>query len=213
MARQTTLTDYLNTRAAGWVSPRGGFERESDAEQYRKLRATGEQFDPNPEELSYSRQVTPYPARRQAEGCATVRITVEKDYEGNVTAYAYRNTDGKRLGKVATKQIGAKTLAVKWSSLLRGGESLYPGFTPPEEDFTRCGIGPRLYEAIAQYACAKKMRMASDTTLLAPSKAFWEKQARKGLAVKRGGRYYLRSACGAVRAGLNGVKPKKRRKG
>lgn len=47
------------------------------------------------------------------------------------------------------------------------------------------GIATMLYEQAAKFACSKGLYLASDETLKTGSRGFWEKQRKKGRAIKK----------------------------
>jgi len=48
--------------------------------------------------------------------------------------------------------------------------------------YPRCGYGTKLYEKFLEVACAKGLKLSSDTTRSEASEGFWQKQVRKGRA-------------------------------
>ena len=207
--------------------------QEAWASEFPRPLATEEEaarFNPQgPSRLEYSVQA--YPSARGAEmglKCPVFRVAVKTESDGGekyVIAVALRN-DGRRMGIVKAKLInadrdGTPLAAVSWSSLLDGGSTLNydRAAREPEIDFRRCGVGPRLYEAIAAYACKNNRKMASDRTLLANSWAIWERQQNKGRAKydTLEGRYIVLDTCGIKRTGMRGLgkhsRKSKRRKG
>lgn len=150
-----------------------------------------------------------------------VRTVPQVDYEGTVLqpkVYAIAKLlDGKKIGQISAYVRPAEGwLSVSVASMVSGGGSLDLG---ERDDFSGCGIGTRLYEALAKYACKKGLKLTSDRTLFAPSQAFWRKQQSKGRAYTADGRYILRDTCGSANdlSGLKLAKPKakskRRRKG
>lgn len=62
------------------------------------------------------------------------------------------------------------------------GDKLEVSFIETNEDYRRCGVGTRLYQAALAEACQRGLRLASDTTRTPMSEGFWAKQVRKGRA-------------------------------
>ena len=154
---------------------------------------------------------TPYAGRRPTPA-ACRRIFVEVVASPGIARSVAKLEDGTVIGQIKA-ETNSHRLAVKLSSMVEGGRSLDP--YGQATDYSGCGIGTRLYEALAQYACRNRLEMVSDRTLFAPSKAFWQKQVRKGRAkwVPDDGRYVLINACASAR-NLSGLKKaRKRRKG
>ena len=79
-----------------------------------------------------------------------------------------------------------------------------------DTDAPGCGIGTRLYEALAAEACTRQVNLRSDTQLSRYSKGFWQKQVRKGRAEYDdvAGRYVLNQCV----LSLEGKKPTTKRK-
>lgn len=79
-----------------------------------------------------------------------------------------------------------------------------PGYAPflgvydarVEPELQRCGVGTKLYTAMAHEACNRGYPLASDDNLSVGSQGFWQKQVRNGRAMLRRtgygkGRYFL----------------------
>jgi ribosomal protein S18 acetylase RimI-like enzyme len=70
-------------------------------------------------------------------------------------------------------------------------------FVKVKPAYQRRGIATRMYEIAGRYACANKMKLASDITRSDEADAFWRKQIAKGRArrvkAKRGDSYYVLS--------------------
>ena len=108
-------------------------------------------------------------ARKSARGrdvCpSSITIEVRERMLGNVTAEAF-DASGRQLGHIVAEPGERDSYNVV------GAVVSEPG----------CGIGTRLYEALARYAVADGRVLASDTSLSTYSYGFWEKQVRKGRA-------------------------------
>lgn len=72
---------------------------------------------------------------------------------------------GRRSG-VMELTASRGVLAVSYAEVLRPGQ----------------GVGTRLYEAAAQFACGRGRQLSSDTKRSRFSEGFWAKQAKKGRA-------------------------------
>jgi GNAT superfamily N-acetyltransferase len=162
-------------------------------------------------------EVAPRQGRRPAV-CPRIKIHVEESrYKVNyeVVARAYTLDDDK-LGEVqAWQKKPGGNLAIGWSSVIDGGDRLTAD--KDSRDYSGCGIGTRLYEAVAKAACKQGIGLESDTYLKPASFAFWKKQEAKGRARWDGedrslfepgddrqaqGRFVLHDACGARDLGL-----------
>jgi len=167
-------------------------------------------FDPQSEETVLDYATTAYPSARGAKmglQCPIFNVRVRSS-DADVVAYAIRN-DGTMMGKVRAEKYDSY-LSVAWSSLLEGGENLTGSRAT---DFRRCGVGPRLYEAVAEYACKNDLTMTSDRTLYPNSRAFWERQREKGRAEydEKARRFVVIDACAVRQTGMNGIRKKRRR--
>jgi hypothetical protein len=192
----------------------------------RTRREVAEAFDPQGTDTVLDYATTAYPSKRGEKmglRCPVFNVRVRAE-QNTVRAYAIRN-DGQVMGVVKaylrTAEVNGRELAsVGWSSLLQGGESLDFG-KGGSTDFRGCGVGPRLYEAIAAFACNNDLTMTSDETLYPNSRAFWERQQEKGRASydTELGRFVVDDACNIKRTGMRGLtikstrKSRKRRKG
>lgn len=199
-AEQMTFDDYLSERG-----------RLTDAMA----------FDPQSPYTKQDYTTQAYPSARGREmglGCGIFRVVLW-DEDGALTASAIRS-DGVKMGQaqayVRRRYLGdegdTKTLSVTWSSLLQRGRTVDEQDADPGTDFRRCGVGARLYEAFAKYACDHGLVMTSDDTLSSNSKRFWQKQVEKGRAYRNdSGLYVVSDACQAAR-GMNGIRKRKRTK-
>jgi hypothetical protein len=73
-----------------------------------------------------------------------------------------------------------------------------------------CGVGTRLYEALAREACDRGVRLRSDSSRSTYSEGFWKKQEGKGRAEQVNYRFVLKPC----ETNLEGRKslPRKRRR-
>lgn len=118
----------------------------------------------------------------------TCKIVVDAvDLNGDVV--------GRVEGFTDARKGSATMLQVSWASVRDGGTRLTEDETVP--DLVGCGIGTRLYEGIAAYACQQGLRLESDTSLSDFSRPFWKKQVEKGRAYfsKATQTYVLRDVC------------------
>jgi GNAT superfamily N-acetyltransferase len=169
-------------------------------------------FDPQSSITVLDYATTAYPSARGAEmglQCPVFYVRVRASPSA-IVASAIRS-DGTVMGKVSAAK-DYYYLSVSWSSLLEGGESLHS--VSRTTDFRRCGVGPRLYEAVAAYACKNKLTMTSDTTLYPNSRKFWERQQEKGRAWynEDAERFVVFDACGIQRTGMRGLGKRGRKK-
>lgn len=120
------------------------------------------------------------------------------------------DSHGTYVGKLEALTDGKKghatRLEVIWSSVIDGGTTI-TGSVGSELDLSGCGIGTRLYEAAAAYACQQGLRMESDTSLSEHSRRFWKKQEAKGRAYysRDSETYVLRDVCSNSRD-LSGIR-------
>jgi hypothetical protein len=115
-------------------------------------------------------------------------------YSNEVTAVAEDAKTGRALGEaVAILEKGAAVLSIAAVNVEKPG----------------CGIGTRLYEALAEEACSRHLQLHSDSDLSNYSRSFWKKQQRKGRAVFVGDHYVIENPCTHAHD-LSGVKRKKR---
>lgn len=118
-----------------------------------------------------------------------VRVTKDCDADAwdycGITALAV-NEEGKSAGAIEAMADGT-TLDITgaFTSSARGGAG------------HGRGVGTRLYEALAQYACDEGLKMRSDLSLSDYSTAFWQKQVEKGRAEWDNDekRYVLTASC------------------
>ena len=87
--------------------------------------------------------------------------------------------DFKLIAANATRKVGAGFLMVE---LPAPGVAVASAIEI-DEDYQRCGLGTKLYEAAARWACASGRQLRSDEVRSAASDGFWRKQAAKGRAV------------------------------
>lgn len=100
--------------------------------------------------------------------------------------------DGRTLASVEAIAVEGKPyLSVQYASAVGGGRSM----SPSDGDVSGCGIGTKLYEALAEYACNEGLILRSDEELSEKSRSFWEKQVRKGRAYKDRKRFALTHSC------------------
>lgn len=127
--------------------------------------------------LLYEKTVDPV----SGKGCEPFNVSVtrrgsvrEPDIEAEATSFS-----GRHLGNViGTVNQKGKSLDIFHARVIDTG----------------CGVGTRLYEAVAGEACARELVMRSDTELTPYSKGFWRKQFSKGRAHydEDAGRYVLK---------------------
>lgn len=127
--------------------------------------------------LLYEKDVSP----ASGKGCEPFKVSVtrrgsvrEPDIEAEATSFS-----GRHLGNViGTVNQKGKSLDIFHARVIDTG----------------CGVGTRLYEAVAGEACARELVMRSDTELTPYSKGFWRKQFSKGRAHydEDAGRYVLK---------------------
>lgn len=65
---------------------------------------------------------------------------------------------------------------------LKGPAALYPSMIHVNPKYRKCGIGTKLYEAAAAYACEVNRQLHSDESRSAAAQGFWAKQESKGRA-------------------------------
>lgn len=205
-AKQTTFTEYLIKQEED-LPPARSFA------EHREREAAPRLFDPASSQTVLDYATTAYPSQRGAKmglRCPVFSVRVTQSPQG-IRAEAFK-PDGLRMGMVMAHVSGDSTVAVGWSSMLDGGGLLDERSS--SFDYRRCGVGPRLYEAIAQYACENNLVMTSDTSLRSNSMAFWERQVAKGRARydESMERYVVLDACATKRSGMNGIRKRKRTK-
>jgi hypothetical protein len=160
-------------------------------------------------EVVDERDVMSKQKRGSPQVCFPFRVRVSTRNKGRwVTASAHRDwatvynsTKGEEMGRVRAEVVEGKTLDV-YSAYVEA-----PG----------CGIGTRLYEALAQHACDRDLRLRSDATRTEYSEGFWEKQRRKRRVVLvedpddiNENRYLLKKCITELEA--PGPKPRKRKR-
>jgi GNAT superfamily N-acetyltransferase len=207
-AQQTTFTEYVIRKEAD--SPPARSYRE-----HLEREAAPGLFDPAGSQTVLDYTTTAYPSKRGPEmglRCPVFNVRVTRN-QRDVRAEAFLQ-DGARMGLVKALVRDDSTVAVNWSSMLEGGGSLDAHRT--RDDYRRCGVGARLYEAVAQHACENNLVMTSDTSLRSNSAAFWERQVAKGRARydESMERYVVLDACGIRSTGMRGltIKSKSKRK-
>jgi hypothetical protein len=140
-------------------------------------------------QLRYEREVVPKKKkgkRGKLASCEpfTVQVwsgTTPRGFEV-IDAKAMRwNRSSNVLGFLsATMNVRARTLDVDYADVKEPG----------------CGMGTRLYEAIAREACDRGLRMRSDRMLTNYSEGFWRKQVEKGRARwDQSSRRFVLNAC------------------
>lgn len=98
------------------------------------------------------------------------RYFVHEGDEGldpDVILAAYQ--EGKGVGELELRASSRKGYAVV-------------SYVVTEPSARRCGVGTRLYEAAAKWACRRDLRLASDNIRSANSECFWRKQKARGRA-------------------------------
>lgn len=151
------------------------------------------------EEQALVRRVKPRAGRRPSQ-IAEFEVEVRREcMVDRTTGYPYCDVfaegyslEGGRLGSIEAVQDG-RNLTIQYANTALGaGEGT--------------GVGTRLYEALADYACTAGVKLRSDVSLTEMSRGFWEKQKRKGRAFfdHSEGRYVLKPSCRS-RADLSGL--------
>jgi len=100
------------------------------------------------------------------EACPVYAITVEP-FKDNSGADAVARIGGKRVGAV-TAMLDRVSFQVQSAEVSR--------------EHQRCGLGTKLYTALARWGCGQGMHMGSDSIRTEDSQGFWAKQERKGRA-------------------------------
>jgi hypothetical protein len=190
--------------AARWAAWQFESERAGTVEAARA-------FDLRPSDTVLDYATTAYPSKRGEKmglRCPVFNIRVRSS-DADVVAYAIRN-DNTVMGKARAEKYD-RYLSVVWSSLLEGGKELYQ--SSRKTDFRGCGVGPRLYEALAAHACKNDLTMTSDRRLSSDSRAFWKRQQEKGRAKydEDAKRFVVLDACGIRSTGMRGLRKKRKK--
>lgn len=135
-------------------------------------------------------ETPPRAGARRPVFCKTFKVRVSKDCMSShcdVIAEA-ESRFRKPLGAIeASQNTGSPFLTVRAASVVAGGTSMDPN---DPDNYVGCGIGTRLYEALASYACDEGLILRSDVELSDYSRSFWEKQVAKGRAYPDGERLW-----------------------
>lgn len=109
------------------------------------------------------------PVSKAGASCVPFVLTITqlgKGRSGDVRATA-QTQSGRHLGEAFAR----------WNPSARSLDVFHASVPEPG-----CGVGTRLYEALAGEACTRMSRLRSDTDLSPYSKGFWKKQERRGRA-------------------------------
>jgi hypothetical protein len=132
-------------------------------------------------------ETKPRAGRRPAPAiCERLTVRVENQCQSKDSTCELRATARGTTGRTLARLVGwyskrDKTpVTVEWASAIDGGDSLR--ISSLSEDLSGCGVGTRLYEAMAKAACELGRPMQSDKERFRSSDTFWRKQEAKGRA-------------------------------
>lgn len=154
----------------------------------------------------YTKRVEPWRgSRHQPLESVDIRVSESCTESGHCEVEVDAlDAEGRLLGRVgAMHWKGSSYLSVDLATMIVSKRDASPYTNPIAPPGYRSsaskGVGTRLYEELAQYACKKGLRVRSDTSRTPQAQSFWAKQERKGRARWKdgsdGGRFVLDVPC------------------